>query len=236
MIHPPTAWPQTQLQAVDCDPGGPGVPTGTDGLMWYPEGYGFLPLGSLDEPEEYGAAYWQKYQDYKGTPLERGINDLRAELVQKWHPEGGLVLDVGIGNGSFLDRIRSQEVLAAGYDVNPLAVEWLRERGVYHNILSGPATSVSSVTLWDVLEHIEDPTDVLACASCFVFLCMPIYQGPLHVLASKHYRPGEHCWYFTEVGLRRFLAVHGFKLVDMNHLETFAGREGIGSFVFERSD
>ena len=225
--------PQTQLQEVGV--AGPiGVPTGTDGLMWYPEGWGFLPLDSVDEPEEYGAAYWQKYQDYAGTPMERSINDLRTELVQKWHPEGGLVLDVGIGNGSFLDRIRSQEILAVGHDINPAAVEWLRERGIHFRGLSAPPAT--SVTMWDVLEHIEDPTDVLASASRFVFVCMPIYGGPMHALSSKHYRPGEHCWYFTEVGLVRFMDGHGFRLVDMNGAETFAGREAIGTFVFERLD
>ena len=40
-----------------------------------------------------------------------------------------------------------------------------------------------------------------SCVERLVFLCLPLFTGPEHVLRSKHFRPEEHCWYWTRDGL-----------------------------------
>jgi len=62
----------------------------------------------------------------------------------------------------------------------------------------------------------------------------PIFPDLTAIRASKHYRPGEHLYYFTEDGLVRWMALHGFLLRERNDFETRAGRDSILSFAFLR--
>jgi hypothetical protein len=93
---------------------------------------------------------------------------------------------------------------------------------------------VDAVTFWDSLEHIHDPGPLLANVRRFVFVSLPVFSGPDDVLRSKHYKREEHCWYFTQRGLRNFMWEFGFQFVAGNNMEQAAGREQIESFVFER--
>jgi len=94
--------------------------------------------------------------------------------------------------------------------------------------------TVDSVTMWDVLEHIEDHKALLQNVENYVFLSLPIFKDREHAEASKHFRPGEHCWYFTRAGLINHMMDHGFGMIAHNQLESSLGREDIESFVFKR--
>ena len=85
-----------------------------------------------------------------------------------------------------------------------------------------------------MLEHLEDPTKILERVSDWVFISIPIFTGPEDARNSKHYKPGEHIWYFTEKGLILFMKMQGFGFIDSNRMEEDIGREGIGSYVFKR--
>src|SRR6185295_18228706 len=91
-------------------------------------------------------------------------------------------------------------------------------------------------TFWDVLEHIEEPERYFERMpdSAFAFLSVPIFGDLTAIRASKHYRPGEHLYYFTEEGLARWMAMHGFRLLERDDFETRAGRDNILSFAFRR--
>ena len=74
----------------------------------------------------------------------------------------GRTLDVGCGMGDMV-AFRPNTV---GCDVNPHSVQWVRERGLIAEvILDGrlpfESASFDSVILDNVLEHIEDPTQLL---------------------------------------------------------------------------
>lgn len=207
------------------------------GVLWWPDRqYGFCPLGPA--PVEYGDDYWQHYQDLAGTATERNLNDARWGLVETFRTPAGSVLDVGIGNGSFLERLQREGVVSFGADVNPRALEWLSARGLAYRTephLDSLSYLFESLTFWDVLEHIEDPTGLLRLAGRFVFVATPIYAGPNDARTSKHHKPGEHCWYWTESGLAHWMRDRGFRLRYVSYVEAFAGRDQIGSFVFERT-
>jgi hypothetical protein len=199
------------------------------GLHWLPEhGIGWLPFGA--EPAPYDKAYWVRYGTYRHTEMERKLLDIRLGLVERFVGNAA-VMDIGIGNGSFVTERNKRVGSTLGYDVNPYAMDWLREHEVAGNPYLGP---VVNVTLWDVLEHIEEPGALLDNVTGRVFVCMPIYADAEDVHASKHFRPDEHCWYFTESGLERFMAMHGFVLEWSGDPETVAGRDSIGSYVFRR--
>ena len=53
-------------------------------------------------------------------------------------------------------------------------------------------------------------------------------------MQSKHFKPNEHVWYFTDWGLRLWFEEQGFDCLETNYDETNIGREGINSYVFRR--
>jgi hypothetical protein len=68
----------------------------------------------------------------------------------------------------------------------------------------------------------------------WVFLSLPIFRDAEHALGSKHFRPDEHCWYFSLEGLVFAMKTCGFELVTHSRIESELGREGIGTFAFKR--
>ena len=193
----------------------------TGQLRWLPE----LMFGYYEcEPgNPYDESYFQIYINYENTPICEALNKARVDLVKRHYQ--GAVVDIGIGCGSFI----SAHGNAWGYDINPAAIDWLRDRDLYiepHQIVAA--------TFWDSFEHIRNPASILDEVTGWVFMSIPIFDGADHVLRSKHYRKDEHYWYFTSLGIREYMKLHGFECIDSSDMETKIGREDIGSFVFKR--
>lgn len=187
---------------------------------------GYLPLG--DAPVPYDEHYFENYARYRGTPMGKAITKYRADWVQEVMPDGCGVLDVGIGSGDFLAELRKRGMAAWGTDVNPVAIEWMKARGYLH-----AGQTVKALTLWDVLEHIPDPAPLFnQHRPASVFVSTPIYRDEAHALSSKHFKPGEHCWYFTVRGLTLFMQRLGYTLARYRADEITLGRDSIGAFHF----
>jgi Methyltransferase domain len=191
-------------------------------LTWYTElGLG---VGPAAHKNIYGKQYWDKYLVYDRTKLGLDLTDGRLMLAKRY--ARGSMLDVGVGGGLFVKTAHCY-----GYDVNPRAVNWLKK----HNYWLDPyKESVSAICFWDSLEHIVDPSKILKAARDLVFVSMPIYRDMAHCLISKHFRPGEHVWYFTQDGFEGFMKWYGFELLEVRDFETKLGREDILSFAFRR--
>lgn len=195
-------------------------------LVWLPErGVGFHPAPPID----YAGDYWAEYQRRADTDIGRALTAARVELVRAYY-KGDLV-DVGIGAGSFVEARRLDGSATYGCDINPHAVDWLGERGWLWDPWQN---KISAASFWDSLEHIPDPAPLLANIRKWCFVSLPIFVDGDHVLASKHYKPGEHVWYFTRDGFLGFMADHGFRCVDESYVESEIGREDIMSFAFQR--
>jgi hypothetical protein len=161
------------------------------------------------------------------TPTGAQLTAGRIELVDAfWH---GHLVDVGIGGGRFCQ----ERAYTSGFDINPEAIKWLKAHRKWHDPYLSHCEAVS---FWDCFEHIHDPLPLLDNVKSHVFMSLPIFDGPEHVLRSKHFKINEHCWYFTPKGLERFMEQAGFWLVYHDRREEDAGREGIGSFVFTRKE
>jgi hypothetical protein len=194
-------------------------------LSWMPEvGIGYYPV--KDSP--YDAEYFVRVTANSRTQIGVRLNQARLQLVDKYLGVSDTVLDIGIGSGAFVEACQPR---AKGFDINPVAIEWLTERGLYR----APYRPVHSMTFWDSLEHIHDPTEILKNIECYAFVSMPIYRSLDHLMGSKHRRYDEHCWYFTHDGIKLFMGIYGFDLVEHNQMETEIGREDIGTFVFKRA-
>ncbi len=198
-------------------------------LQWVQQlGLGFLP--GIQE-NIYDAEYFEKYVRYEATPIGVALTQARINLVNRYCKLR--VVDVGVGSGHFLTERNAMGFPSRGIDINPFAVQWLNST----NLIWHPRDSdffPDALTFWDSLEHIPDPSDLLGDAREFVFVSCPVYGNMEHALTSKHYRPGEHCWYWTHRGILNFMEHFGFYMVECNFMERELGREDINTYVFRR--
>lgn len=201
-------------------------------LVWQPGlEMGFYPVKCEDEPYRNGHAqeYWDKYVGYARTPLGEAITQARVDLVRGWTL--GPVVDVGIGCGAFVEAMYAVGATAYGCDVNPVAVEWLHQRGLWRSPWEG---KVHAVSLWDVLEHVPDPAAMLENVEGLAFVSLPVFASGDEILDSKHFRTDEHRWYWSAAGLIRWMGQQGFECLEHDQRETRLGRESIDTFAFGR--
>jgi hypothetical protein len=196
-------------------------------LVWYPQdGYGVL---LPTEEYVYGDSYYNKYFTMESSPVGHALIKQRFNFVDRHVPVTGFMsnmIDVGVGAGGFVFAAHCM-----GYDVCKKAVNMLKRNDRFHDLPSKP---IETACFWDSLEHIVSPEAILANVNKHVFVSMPIYESGEHVLTSRHYRPNEHIWYFTEKGFIKWMKNQGWTLVEKNRDEERHGREDIGSFYFNR--
>jgi hypothetical protein len=177
----------------------------------------------------YDQAYFDRFARQARTSLGRALMISRFMLVEQ-HCIGTLC-DVGIGSGAFIDLRNSLGRPTWGWDVNPAGVRWLTERKLLADPRALPFTAIS---MFDVLEHVQDFTPLLRHCWRWLFVSLPIFRDAEHAQRSKHFRPNEHVWYFTEQGLVWLMLKLGFECVECHDEETRLGREDILSFAFRR--
>lgn len=179
---------------------------------------------NLTPPIDYSFPYWDEFRKRDASPMGKALTQARIDLVRAYTKD--LPVDIGIGGGRFVE-----EMECYGFDVNPEANEWLHSRGSFCDPYS---VRPIAITCWDSLEHIPNPSLLVNAVLDLVFVSLPIFSGPESTLKSKHYKPGEHIWYFTDEGITMWFERHGFSLVESNNIEELLGREGIGTYVFRR--
>jgi len=198
-----------------------------DTLHWFPEkDIGYYPVRN---GKKYDQDYFNKYVKYEKTKMGRGINTFRKELVSKYIQ--GKVLDIGIGCGSFLKTYKN----GFGYDINPVAEEWLLENKLWYDPYKQDIEMFAGITFFDSLEHIEDFSCLLRrMKNQFLFVSIPIFRDLPHLLQSKHLRKDEHYYYFTQTSFIDFMTKGlGFSLFEVRDDEIGLGREDIWTFVFK---
>lgn len=198
-------------------------------FVWYPaKGYGYL------EPwEECTKSFHKEYRKRDATTVGKAITKARVGLVERFPYGYGALVDIGIGGGAFVDAM-----WCWGFDIDEDAIAWLRDRkdGALWDPLKLKPVALS---FWDSFEHIPDAFDMLdqvedRGSGAYVYMSIPIFESAEHALKSKHFKPNEHIWYFTEWGLRGMLQEHGFEMIYRSRMEEAFGREDIGTYVFER--
>lgn len=177
-------------------------------------------------PMDYGADYFREYRDRDASSMGAALTRERVAFVKRNY--SGPLVDVGIGGGRFVEEYGGD---GFGYDINPDAVEWLHEQ---KRFCDPYATVARAVTCWDSLEHLQKPHELVGRVFSWVFVSMPVYHDIARVHESKHYKPGEHLWYWTDAGLIAWFDRQGFDLAEKADFETQLGREGIYSYAFKR--
>jgi len=202
-----------------------------DTFQWFPDwGLGYYPVKNPAAP--YDNAYFDRFAAAGDTKIGQQLNTFRVGLVRDFVGDGP-VLDIGIGAGTFLELHGN----CWGFDVNPKGIRFLRNRNRFVNPMEENIDAFRAITLFDSFEHIAEPWLLLDRIKYqTVFMSLPIFHGLSHVQSSKHFRPDEHFWHFTENGLTLFMQHHGFANVGRYDQETQFGREDILTFVFMRHE
>lgn len=180
----------------------------------------------------YDQAYFENYQALESSEASAALNEGRLAMLQRNLPAGRAVLDVGVGSGIFLRKAREAGYQAKGIDVNPVALEMLKSQDALHK----EGDRYEAVTFWDSLEHMIQPEAGLnlVAEKGLALVALPIMESIQRVRQSKHFKPGEHLYYWTEEGFIAWMAMYGFRLLESSKHEVAAGRESIGAFAFRR--
>ena len=167
------------------------------------------------------------------APLLRAFDRQRLALLRPAMPPPARLLDAGAGRGRFVAA-----ALAAGYAANglePSARGVTAAREVYGIRLerTGIETadvapgSIDALSLWHVLEHVEDPGAALRTLRGWVAPGGVLLVGVPNA-ASWQARLAGSCWYhldlprhrthFTAAGLTTVLEASGFRVERTHHV------------------
>lgn len=209
----------------------------------------------------YDASYWNSQ-----NPKQRGYADYAAEgalylktfqkrmaLVSRWLPPQARILDVGCAAGYFL-RIAQQH----GHDVHgvelsaAIAVEAQQALGqdrVHVGTLAEAMRgkdyaerSFDLVTLWDVIEHIPTPQEVLQQVRTLIkpggrllLETQNVASRWARLLGRRwhHYKHDEHLFHFDPRTIRRLLDECGFRVLEIG--SAYAGKYVSFAFLAERA-
>lgn len=71
------------------------------------------------------------------------------------------------------------------------------------------------VCFWDVLEHIKDIREIepFLAQTENIAISVPIVKEGIDLEKWKHFKPGEHVFYFTKETLSLFFLNYGFKMI-----------------------
>lgn len=169
---------------------------------------------------------------YDKEPIGARLNSTRVALVKKYMKKG-FILDYGCGAGNFMRAISNLPgMVCFGFDVMDKSVSMLKETNRYSDSIE----EYDYVSMWDVIEHLERPMDLLdeVKIGCTLFMSVPIVRSFDALKEWKHYRPNEHLHYWNFTGFGEFMKEAGFMCLEHNTKETDAGREDIDTFVFKK--
>lgn len=178
----------------------------------------------------YDSAYADKCRRYEDDPVARQVVEHRVSLLREYLPAGARVLDVGIGSGAFMRAAQEAGYDVWGFDVVPETRRQLEESGRF----SDDYDLFDAVTAWDSLEHMEEPHRLLQSIreGGMLFVSIPVFTDLRRIRESKHYRPGEHLFYWTAGGMVRWAEEYGMRWLRSSDAEQKAGRDSILEFAF----
>lgn len=175
------------------------------------------------DPEGYRDFYRTTYHD-PDRPVythsyEHDRSVARARLAEYGLASGVRLLDVGAGNGAFVDEAVERGIDAWGHDLD----QHQDHERTYRGPLEGahfPTDHFDVVTAHDVLEHVPRPLVWLRelrrtlKADGTLIVDFPRFHHPS---GRHHWKPVEHLWLLDDTGLVGILTDAGFRVTDVRH-------------------
>jgi SAM-dependent methyltransferase len=193
-------------------------------------------------PTTLAAAYGQDYYTANGDECTKGYQDYlrdsdarsrgfkeRLNLLEQFAPRRGYLLDYGCAVGLFAKVAADAGWNAMGYERSEWAADYARQK-LGLNIVTGDGSealpfdgTLDAVTLWDVIEHLDNPRGVISALSRSLkpggLLALNTINGSSAGARMagrdwRHIAPPHHLQYFTRSSLTRLLDQFGFRIVS----------------------
>ena len=184
------------------------------------------------------------YSKYYSSPLSDKQRILRVSTFSQYIAQmeslggKGKLLDIGCGEGHFLEAAIGRGWEVEGFDVDAPSVAKVSQRlgiplqsGDFSD-LRFQATQFDGVVMHQVLEHLKDPGEVLSRVKQVMapggtfFVAVPnirSFSASLKRAAERcglrkrkmgsYYDSDHHLWYYTPRALRSILDLYGFEVV-----------------------
>ncbi|MEN6581289.1 MAG: class I SAM-dependent methyltransferase [Armatimonadota bacterium] len=187
--------------------------------------------------DQYDSSYFDLYRRRRQFRLKRADARLRLiELIK----EPGRLLDIGCSLGYFVEAANTRGWQASGVEISPFASQEARELGldVRTGVLDGAGYddgAFDCVTMWDVLEHVPDPTKhmlevgrVLSPGGLVAIGTPNLGHVRFKIKREqwRHLKPAEHIFYFNKSSISKLLDKTGF---DFVYAPVLGGRSFFGS-------
>lgn len=176
----------------------------------------------LDEYSNFEDERFASQAKGREITFEKNLKD-----IEKYKKKGKL-LDIGTANGSFLYMAKKKGWEVEGVELNKYLIKWAKEN--YNlNIKQGTifqnkfSEKFDVITLWDVLEHVSDPTktlekcnDLLKDNGIFV-VNYPDYNTSISSALGKKwpFYLSVHLYYFNKKTIEKLLNKCGFKVLKI---------------------
>lgn len=175
------------------------------------------------------AAYTHDYTGFREDPVFAAkVAEALESDIKPLLPPPARVLDVGCGNGAFLQAAIAAGYEAEGIDISEAAVSHCRGLGLSAQVVDFPnhdfPRKFDVIAMWDVVEHLRAPGEFIAHARSqlapggILLLKIPGFNGPTlwAVGAFKHLSKSilgapNHVQYFNERSCQRLLERVGFQ-------------------------
>ena len=169
-----------------------------------------------------------KQDKYRGRTFVRTIYGISLLSILR-SSKSTRVLDIGCASGAFLNSV-NHEFGWNGVGLEPS--KWMCEYGKqsygldlrsnYFSASLFDANSFDLVTLWDVIEHISEPNQVLRDIALvlnddgFLILNVPNSNSIAARILGRRwpFLLAVHIHYFTPISIRKILDKHGFEVVE----------------------
>jgi 2-polyprenyl-3-methyl-5-hydroxy-6-metoxy-1,4-benzoquinol methylase len=191
---------------------------------------------ALAEIYSFESGYHRKFSDETADLSEEiAAARKRSQLITDYRPPG-LVLDIGCSAGIFLDQARKDGWQVQGIELSPDTSEIARRRFAL-DVHTGPLEagtyapeSFDVVTMWDVIEHLENPQDILAIVHRIlkpdgILVCeTPNIDGVFPRLSYRianrinywpHPEPPGHLFQFSKKTIKKLLMNSDFRTMDI---------------------
>lgn len=175
------------------------------------------------------------YTEYKSSDVTAEIkrsnqwlkiqrNLLRFQLIQKYK-KNGKIYDVGAGFGHFMLTGKQLGYQVTGIEMSRANVEFAKKElnlpVKYGNFLDEDEhQKYDIITLWDVLEHIDEADEVVQKAAMllnpdgYIFIQVPQWGSFFQsIMKDKWWAMGlDHVNYFSKKTITKLLAAYGFEV------------------------
>lgn len=166
------------------------------------------------EPFNYGFDYSNNYNKLGEIGKRMGYLRL-GYLLGVINETPNSILDIGYGNGDFLETCTNVISKCYGYDLSEYPVP---DKVVKLDSLN---IEVDVITMFDVLEHFDNIYDIKNFNCKYIYLSLPNcdYKSDEWFDTWKHRKPNEHLWFFNQESLMTFMKEVGFECVSISFIE-----------------